>query len=153
MFPVESSLETCLFVYGSAGTGKTLILVEALKIKLSKSHNSGQKVKILVTTFCDSTELRKDFRTKYHLLNFSNIADIEVLSFQEICAGLNLKYDVSSPRESVNNLVEKLSKTSEDTDTTTLLLIDEVLPCCRGQTDPDWRDLAVKDKMWSGCSG
>ena len=131
-------------MYGSAGTGKTLILIEALKIKLSKSHNSGQKVKIIVTTFYDSTELRKDFRTKY-LLNFLNIADIEVLSFPELCASLNLKCDYFSPRDSVNNLIEKLS--SQDTDTITLLLIDEVLPCYRGQTEPNWSQLALKDNV------
>ena len=47
MFPVESSLETCLFVYGSAGTGKTLILCEALKIKLSQLLSQGRRVRIL----------------------------------------------------------------------------------------------------------
>ena len=146
MFPVKSSLDTCLFVYGSAGTGKTLILIEALKIKLSKSLSSGQRVKILVTTFYDSTELRKDFRTKY-LLNFLNIADIEVLSFPELCASLNLKCDYFSPRDSVNHLIAKLSKTSQDSDTITLLLIDELLPCYRGQTDPIWSQLAVKDNV------
>ena len=63
--PVESSLETCLFVWGSAGTGKTLILMEALKIKLSKLLSSDRKVRVLATTFSDNTELRKSFKDKY----------------------------------------------------------------------------------------
>ena len=44
--PVESSLETCLFVWGSAGTGKTLILVEALKMKMSKLLHMGKTARI-----------------------------------------------------------------------------------------------------------
>ena len=67
MFPVESSLDTCLFVYGSAGTGKTLILCEALKIKLSQLLSQGRRVRILATGFTDytNTELLNNFRNKY----------------------------------------------------------------------------------------
>ena len=38
-------------MWGSAGTGKTLILMEALKIKLSKLLRRGRRVRILATTF------------------------------------------------------------------------------------------------------
>merc|ERR1712241_284045 len=70
---VESSLGTCLFVYGSAGTGKTLILCEALKIKLSQLLSQGRRVRILATTFDDEdTELLNNFRTKY-LVNIKNV--------------------------------------------------------------------------------
>ena len=40
-----------MFLTGSAGTGKTLVLCEALKIKLSKLKYRGKDVKIFVTTF------------------------------------------------------------------------------------------------------
>ena len=65
MFPVESSLDTCLFVYGSAGTGKTMILCEALKIKLSKLMSQGRKVRIMATAFGYflTTELLNNFTT------------------------------------------------------------------------------------------
>ena len=35
-------------MFGSAGTGKTLILTETLKIKLSKLLSLGRRVRILV---------------------------------------------------------------------------------------------------------
>ena len=95
---------------------------------------------MLVTTFYNSIQLRE-----YLKESLRNISDIEVKSFQEICADLHLKHDWSSPRESVNKLIEKLSETSSDT--TTLLLMDEVLPCCRGQTDPNWSELVLKENV------
>ena len=63
MFPVESSVDTCLFVYGSAGTGKTLILCEALKIKLSQLWSQSRRVRILAIGFNGNTkELQNNFR-------------------------------------------------------------------------------------------
>ena len=54
-------------MYGSAGTGKTLILCEALKIKLSQLQSQGRRVRILVTTYNDkrSTNLLNNLKTKY----------------------------------------------------------------------------------------
>ena len=48
---VSRSEKDCVFLTGSAGTGKTLVLSEALKIKLSKLKHRGKDVKIFVTTF------------------------------------------------------------------------------------------------------
>ena len=49
-------------MWGSAGTGKTLILMEALKIKLSKLLRRGRRVRILFGTYYDNeTELQKKF--------------------------------------------------------------------------------------------
>ena len=95
---------------------------------------------MLVTTFYNSIQLRKDFEEKLR-----NIPVVQVASFQKICEDHHLKYDWSSPRESVNKLIEKLSETSSDT--TTLFLMDEVLPCCRGQTDPDWSKLVLRENV------
>ena len=53
-------------MWGSAGTGKTLILMEALKIKLSKLLRLGKRVRILATTFWyNNTELQKKYVEKY----------------------------------------------------------------------------------------
>merc|ERR1711937_351806 len=59
---VEGKPESCLFVWGSTGTGKTLILMETLKIKLSKLLRLGKRVRILATTYnYDDTELQKKY--------------------------------------------------------------------------------------------
>ena len=130
---------TSLFVWGSAGTGKTLMLMEALKIKLSKLLSQGRKVRVLATTFGNQPELQKKFSDKYLV----NMKDIEVMELSELCGKLNIKYD-NKPLDTVNRVIRSLSDSSDDT--VTLLLIDEVRPCSVGQP-PDWRDLEVKDNV------
>ena len=76
-------------MYGSAGTGKTLILCEALKIKLSQLRSQGRRVRILATLFADFfiTELLKNFITKYLM----NMKDTEVMHLDELCRELNIE--------------------------------------------------------------
>ena len=144
MFPVKRSLNTCLFVYGSAGTGKTLILMEALKIKLCKLLCQGRTVRILATTFDDDNiELRNYFSCKY-LVNMKNI---EVMSLSKLCRDLNVTFDPTTPRDTINRVITTLSDNYRDTDTVTLLLVDEVSSCENKQTTPDWRDLEVRENI------
>ena len=132
-------------MYGSAGTGKTLILCEALKIKLSQLRSQGRRVRILATGFHDSltTELLNNFRTKYLV----NMKDIEVMGLEDLCRDLNIKYKEYVPRDTIKRAITSLSDNSRDTDTVTLLLVDEVFPCASEQTAPDWRDLEVRENV------
>lgn len=140
--PVERSLETCLFVWGSAGTGKTLILMEALKIKLSKLLSQGRRVRILATGFYDNdntTELLNNFRSKY-LVNMKNI---EVMGLEDLCSELNIEFGYKSPRYVLDRVITLLSDKYRDTDIVTLLL-DEVLPTStkqnrQPQTGESWK--------------
>ena len=131
-------------MYGSAGTGKTLILCEALKIKLSQLLSQGRRVRILATGFYDfdTRELLNNFRTKYLV----NMKDIEVMSLHELCRELNIEHNYTNPRDTINRVITSLSDNT-DTDIVTLLLVDEVFPCSRGQTTPDWRDLEVRENV------
>ena len=129
-------------MFGSAGTGKTLILTETLKIKLSKLLSLGRRVRILVTTFWDEdTELLKNFTSKY-LVNMKNI---EVMGLRKLCSELNIKYDIDTPRDTINRVITSLSEKYPDE--VTILLVDEVFPCFSGQTTPDWRDLEVRENV------
>ena len=131
-------------MFGSAGTGKTLILTETLKIKLSKLLSLGRRVRILATTFTRSdTELLKNFTSKY-LVNMKNI---EVMSLEELCRDLNIEFDEDTPRDTINRVITSLSDKYRHTDTVTLLLVDEVRPCGKDQTTPDWRHLEVRDNV------
>ena len=143
MFPVESSLETCLFVYGSAGTGKTLILCEALKIKLSQLLSQGRRVRILATTFYSgqTNELLENFKTKYLIF----MKNIEVMGLEELCRDLHIDYNYDTPRDTINRVITSLS--DKYPDEITLLLVDEVDPCESEQTTPDWRDLEVRENV------
>ena len=133
-------------MYGSAGTGKTLILCEALKIKLSQLLSQGRKVRILATTFADwdwrTTELLNNFRTKY-LVNMKNI---EVMGLDKLCRDLNIEFSYVTPRDTINRVITSLLDNT-DTDIVTLLLVDEVFPCEINQTTPDWRDLEVRENV------
>ena len=75
-----------------------------------------------------------------------NIPDIEVKSFKELCEDERLVYNECAPREMIDAVTRSLSLSSPP-DTVTLLVVDEVLPCCRGQTSPDWRRLTVREKV------
>ena len=131
-------------MFGSAGTGKTLILTETLKIKLSKLLSLGRRVRILATTFSYFTsELRKNFTSKY-LVNMKNI---EVMSLPELCRDLNIEFNYETPRDTINRVITSLSDKYRHTDTLTLLLVDEVWPCSYRQTTPDWRHLEVRDNV------
>ena len=133
---MEGNAESCLFVWGSAGTGKTLILMEALKIKLSKLLRRGRRVRILATTYRDSnTELQKKYVEKYLV----NMKDVEVMGLGELCRELKITYVYSKPLDTVNRVIRSLSDSS-DQDVTTLLLMDEVRPSISNKETPDWRD-------------
>ena len=130
-------------MYGSAGTGKTLILCEALKIKLSQLLSQGRRVRILATTFDDqfTAELLDNFSSKY----FVNMKNIEVMSLSQLCRDLNITYDPTTPRNTVNQVITSLS--DKETDIVTLLVVDEVLPSGGYQKIPDWRDLEVRENV------
>ena len=135
-------------MYGSAGTGKTLILCEALKIKLSQLLSQGRRVRILATTFSGGpTELLNNFRTKYLV----NMKDIEVWKLgcgpNGLCRDLNIEWVRETPCDTINRVITRLSDYSRETDTVTLLLVDEVWPCHDGQPTPDWRDLEVRENV------
>ena len=129
-------------MYGSAGTGKTLIICEALKIKVSKLRSQGRRVRILATTFSDDeTELLNNFTNKY-LVNMKNI---EVMGLNKLCSELNIKYDYDTPRDTINRVITSLSEKYPDE--VTILLVDEVWPCYSGQRTPDWRYLEVRENV------
>ena len=84
-FSVENCPFICLFVFGSAGSGKTLMVTEGFKIKLGQLLSQGRRVRLLVTTFSgllsNPTELQKKIETQY----LANIRNIEVMGLQKLC--------------------------------------------------------------------
>ena len=140
---VAEPAETCLFVWGSAGTGKTLILVEALKIKMSKLLHMDKTVRILATNFGGNSFLEDKFVEKY----FVNIENVEVIDLEKYCKKYmkETDYVLEKPCETVNRVITSLSE-SRNHDFT-IILIDEVLPCDEGQPKPEWGDLIVKDNV------
>ena len=147
LFSVDHSPLICLFVYGSAGSGKTVMITEVFKIKLSQLRSQGKRVRLLVTTFSgllsNPTELQKKIQHQY----LANIEDLEVVGLEKLCRDqLQIDYNAWKPFDTVTNVIARLSETSEP-DLVNLILIDEVPPCGSDQTTPDWRELQVKPNV------
>ena len=93
-------------MWGSAGTGKTLILMEALKIKLSKLLRLGRRVRILATTYDGSdTELQKKYVEKY-LVNMKNV---EVMDIVRLCRDLKIDFNWRTPCDIYSQQSDKIS--------------------------------------------
>ena len=117
--------------------------MEALKIKLSKLLRERKRVRILATTFKDNvTELQKKYLEKYLV----NIKDVQVMGLRKLYRGLSFEYSRRTPCEKVNSVIRYLSDSS-DKNLTTILLVDEVMPCSDDQPAPDWRDLALRENV------
>ena len=135
-----------LFLWGSSGTGKTVLSLETLKIKISHFKSQNKTVKVIVTTFMRHTSpLLENIRQKY-LANITNISEVQILLLRQLCEELNIKFDPIHPRHTINNVLQSLS--SAKTHDVTIFLCDEIVPCSGGgQTTPDWRDVDVSE----GC--
>ena len=121
----------CLFLTGSAGTGKTLMLSEALKIKLSKLKHRGADVKIFVTTY---NEIQKELLDKYRQQYLVNMGDIIFTNIEQLCRDLNITYVIYESQSTMNNVVRSLS--DKYTDSLVILLCDEVC-----NDSPDWSEM------------
>ena len=121
-----------MFLTGSAGTGKTLMLSEALKIKFAKLKQRGADVKMFVTTFYSHhTELLDKY--KHHYL--VNMGNIHFTDMEQLCDDLNIEFDKYDPQSTINNLVRSLSDRYPDS--LVILLCDEV----QCSESPDWSNM------------
>ena len=87
---VEEDRLQHVFLTGSGGTGKTLLLVEILQMYLAHFKLKGVKTKALVITYdngiSENGRLFEDLTTKY-LCNVVSDTDIKVMTFREACKG------------------------------------------------------------------
>ena len=117
--------------------------MEALKIKLSRLLCQRRKVRILATSYYDyDTELLNNFTKKYLV----NMEKVEVMGLEKLCRDLNIEYYDNTPCDTINRVIASLAAES-DSDTVTVLLVDEVRPCASQQTTPDWRHLEVRENV------
>ena len=131
-----------LFLWGSSGTGKTVLSLETLKIKLSHFKSQNKTVRVIVTTYFSETPLLENIRQKY----LTNISDVQLLPLYDVCQELNIQWDRYNPRDTINKVIVSLS--SAKTHDVTIFLCDEIWPCNHyGQTTPDWRDVMTPDNV------
>ena len=125
-----------IFLWGSSGTGKTLMLVEALLMKISQYRREGRRVKVIVSSFLaysDEDSLMVDFKQRY----LTSLVDKENVSFvttRALCQQVGVEYDLYQPQSTLTSLLHRLA----DPDCLTLLLLDETPPDARGEQGADW---------------
>ena len=77
-----------VILYGSSGTGKTLLLVECVKMKISQYQRKGKPLKIIISTYIDRTKpLIQDLQEKYNLDYLKEKHDIVFANMFELSEG------------------------------------------------------------------
>ena len=77
-----------IFLWGSSGTGKTIILSEVLKMKISHYKKKCVKLNIFVTSYmaASGSQLIKDFKEK-HLAHLPSECQVQFIPFNLLCKG------------------------------------------------------------------
>ena len=142
-----------IFLWGSIGAGKTLLLVEALLMKMSQYKREGRQVNIIVTAFGSTSDsaLVEDFRNKY-LSSLTKQDNVRIVSISTLCREQNVDHDWRQPQSVLTSLLPRLASSP----TLTLLLVDETEAC-----GGDWSsfepcdnvDLMMALQPWSDVKG
>jgi len=141
---IEKKLRN-LFLWGSSGTGKTILLVEALKVKIATLKKEGRKMKIYVTTFKknETTFLRNKLKNEY-LMNIQE--DFTVTSIQELSTDLklNIQFNKTQPCMTFNKVTAALSRKYSEYEV--VLLCDECKPNYE-LGEPDWSKTVTRENV------
>ena len=82
-----------IFLWGSSGTGKTLLLSQALTMKMSKYKRDGiNNIKVIVSNWRavgDQFQLMQDFKKKY-LSHLVALEQVTFISGDQLCEELNI---------------------------------------------------------------
>ena len=83
-----------LILYGSAGTGKTLLLVEVLRMKVAHQKLFGYKpIKVIIgtydTTYSHPKQLKQDLTEKYNIQGILEEFNLEPKDMSQLSKGKN----------------------------------------------------------------
>merc|ERR1719367_2648164 len=118
-----------VFLWGTSGSGKTLMLAEALKMKISKLRREGkQDVRVIVAAMFGRDALMKDIQEKY----LPDIAKESFMNLAELAKKLNVKYDNEHPQSLMKDIFA-----AEDSQSSshTIILVDEVAPMSKEEQE------------------
>ena len=162
-----------VFLWGSSGTGKTLMLCEALKIKISQLRRSGKKdVRVFVTTMKGDQPLLKDIEEKYlsdinveGIMRLGDLARKINIQHVDLSEKLNARDGFVQAKSLLKTIISHLGGTShlpprrylqadQSSASHTILLVDEVQPMTRnerdlkfelGSTKADWSSFTSRE--------
>ena len=94
--------------------------METVKIKVSHCQEKKKLVRVIMTKYSwkDNEQLLREY--------LKNI-DVQILTLYQLCENLNLKFDITQPKETINAVITSL--TSGDTNQHTIFVCDEVESC------------------------
>ena len=89
-----------VFLWGTNGTGKSLMLCEGVKIKLSRGKREGRDIRVFVTTYDYNRELLRDLERKY-LPGIAGLPEVRILGLRELARELGVEWDYYKPLATV----------------------------------------------------
>ena len=139
-----------IFLWGSSGSGKTLMLAEALKMKTSQLTRKGCPFQVIVTTMMGDILLLEDLKQKY-LKDLSEVVDIRFSSTDDLSKEFDLKRNaINETRGWMEELFSLLA--NRQNGMRTIILIDEILPVRRSEPETvdnvaDWSSLKSRPNV------
>ena len=76
-----------MFLWGNHGTGKSLLLAEAVRMKIGFYKSKKVKLKIFVTSYMYGKLLLEDYKQKYLI---GENCDVRFIEFFDLCMGTYL---------------------------------------------------------------
>ena len=145
IFSVKKPVSTNVLVSGGPGSGKTIMIVEGAKVKISKLvvEQPWMKIKVIVSSNHSSDEplllqkLTKDFLG----LNLNSVG-IEVVSLDLPIFCAENKISTKNPIEKINSVTAKLSE--DNPDKKLIFIVDEMQPAEEISCIIDWSKVEVR---------
>ena len=139
-----------VFLWGSSGTGKTIILTEVLKMKASYYKMNGIKLNVLVTSYIATpqSQLIQDLQNKY-LAHLPTTVQVQYIALSELCTELGLKFSNEDSQSTINAII-KIITAFEQKGFHNILLIDEILSInilTANNNLCDWSSLAIPSNI------
>ena len=130
-----------VFIWGSGGSGKTIVATQVLDIILAQYRAINKQYKAIVTSYYDTTELLSDMRQRYlpHLVTDNRV---EFTTIPKLCDKLGIQYDILHPTTLVQTILDTLGSYQDNY----ILLVDEIWP---SDYDLGWLKISLFSKMIS----
>ena len=117
-----------VFLWGTSGSGKTLLAAECLKMKVSQLWRQGkQNITVLVSSMhSPCSGLLKDLEKKY-------LPDIKsdkksFMGLDDLAETLGVSFNLHNPQRTLENILSGISAKNKLSSSHTILLVDEVAP-------------------------
>ena len=135
-----------VFLWGSSGSGKTLMLCEALKMKVSQLRRQGKlDIRVIVSMMYGYDLLKKDLTKRFS----SDFATETFINLDDLAKELGIRIDLQNPQSMIQTFLSYLSAQRPlPSSSHTIFLVDEVDPRSYEEKDAgkaNWSSLQATD--------